>query len=137
MDGAATLHKKIAKAFCAPGKIEGNDILAFIQHVILPYSQLQSPDSKTAAMNVVLKDQIEPTIFRSFAEVTEAYAADDLTPQVARQVVAGSLIKLTTSICHHFETIKNGSVLPMLHIAALRYHLEGKTHRRKGMRRRR
>ena len=104
LDDPATIHKKIAKAYCAPGKIEGNGILAFIQHVLLPYSQLQSLDGKTAAFSVVLKDQTEPTIFRSFAEVTEAYAADHLTPQLAKQVVAESLIKLTTSIRHHFET---------------------------------
>ena len=104
LDDPATIHKKVAKAYCAPGKIEGNGILALIQHVLLPYSQLQSPDGKTAAMSVVLKDQTEPTIFRSFAEVTEAYAADRLTPQLAKQVVKESLIDLTTSIRHHFET---------------------------------
>ncbi|CAD6571739.1 MAG: hypothetical protein ASARMPRED_004773 [Alectoria sarmentosa] len=106
LDDPATIHKKIAKAYCAPGQIEGNGILAFIQHVLLPYSQLQSSDGKTAAISVILKDQTEPTIFRSFAEVTEAYAADCLTPQLAKKVVEESLVKLTTSIRQHFETDK-------------------------------
>lgn len=106
LDDPATIHKKIAKAYCAPGKIEGNGILAFIQHVLLPYSQLQSPDGKTAAISVVLRDQTEPTTFSSFAEVTEAYAADHLTPQLAKQIVEESLIKLTTSIRHQFDTDK-------------------------------
>lgn len=106
LDDPATIHKKIAKAYCAPGKIEGNGILAFIQHVLLPYSQLQSPDGKTAAISVVLRDQTEPTTFSSFAEVTEAYAADYLTPQLAKQIVEESLIKLTTSIRHQFDTDK-------------------------------
>lgn len=106
LDDPATIHKKIAKAYCAPGQIEGNGILAFIQHVLLPCSQLQSPDGKTAAISVVLKDQTEPTIFRSFAEVTEAYTADRLTPQLAKKVVEESLVKLTTSIRQHFETDK-------------------------------
>lgn len=103
LDDPATIHKKISKAYCAPGKIEGNGILAFIQHVLIPYSQLQSPDRKTAAISVALKDQTEPTIFRSFAEVAEAYAADHLTPQLAKHVVEESLIKLTTSIRSQFE----------------------------------
>ena len=30
LDEPASIHKKIAKAYCDPGKIEGNDILAFI-----------------------------------------------------------------------------------------------------------
>ena len=106
LDDPASIQKKIAKAYCAPGKTEGNGILAFIQHVLLPYSQLQSPDGKTAAISVVLKDQKEPTILRSFAEVTEAYAADRLTPQLAKQIVEESLIKFTSSIRHQFETDK-------------------------------
>lgn len=106
LDDPATIRKKIAKAYCAPGQTEGNGILAFIQHVLLPYSQLQSSNGRTAAISVVLKDQTEPTIFGSFAEVTEAYAADRLTPQLAKQVVEESLIKLTSSIRHQFETDK-------------------------------
>lgn len=71
LDGPATIHKKIAKAYCVPSKVEGNGILAFNQHILLPYSQLQSPDGKTAALSALLKDQTNPTIFRSFAEVID------------------------------------------------------------------
>ena len=102
LDEPATIQKKIAKAFYAPGKVEGNGILAFIQHVLLPYSQLQSPDGKTT-MSVVLKDQIEPTVFRSFSEISAAYEADLLTPQIAKKVVTDGLSKLTTSIRSMFE----------------------------------
>ena len=98
LDDPATIHKKIAKAFCPQGKVEENGILAFIQHVLLPYSQLQSLHGKTAGLSVVLKDQTEPTVFRFFAEVAEAYTADRLTPQLAKQVVEEGLVKLTTSI---------------------------------------
>ncbi|KAL9626503.1 MAG: hypothetical protein Q9204_007249 [Flavoplaca sp. TL-2023a] len=102
LDEPATIQKKIAKAFCAPGKVEGNGILAFIQHVLLPYSQLQSPDG-TTTMSVVLKDQIEPTVFRSFSEISAAYEADQLTPQLAKKVVMDGLTKLTTSIRSMFD----------------------------------
>ncbi|KAL8888249.1 MAG: hypothetical protein Q9192_006209 [Flavoplaca navasiana] len=102
LDEPATIQKKIAKAFCAPGKVEGNGILAFIQHVLLPYSQLQSPDGETS-MSVVLKDQTEPTVFRSFSEISAAYEADQLTPQIAKKLVADGLSKLTTSIRSMFD----------------------------------
>ena len=102
LDEPATIQKKIAKAFCAPGKVEGNGILAFIQHVLLPYSQLQFPDGKTT-MSVVLKDQTEPTVFRSFSEISAAYEADQLTPQIAKKVVTDGLTKLTTSIRSMFD----------------------------------
>ncbi len=103
LDDPATIHKKIAKAYCAPCEVEGNGILAFIQHVLLPYSQLQSLDGK-AAISMLLGDQAAPTIFTSFAEVTEAYAADRLTPQLAKKFVEEGLVQLNTSIRRDFET---------------------------------
>ena len=104
LDDPATIRKKIGKAYCAPCKVDGNGILAFIQHVLLPYSQLQSSDGKTANISVVLKDQTEPTTFSSFAEMAIAYTADQLTPRLVKQIVAEGLIRLTTSIRHQFET---------------------------------
>jgi len=103
LDDPATIHKKIAKAYCAPCEVEGNGILAFIQHVLLPYSQLQSLDGE-AAISMLLRDQAAPTIFTSFAEVTEAYAADRLTPQLAKKFVEEGLVQLNTSIRSDFET---------------------------------
>ena len=103
LDEPATIRKKLAKAFCAPRLVEGNGVLAFIQHVLLPYSQLRSPDGKQAAISVVLKDGTEPTILTSFGEVVEAYEADRLTPQIAKKIVEKGLIELTTSIREDFK----------------------------------
>ena len=102
LDDPATIHKKIGKAYCAPKITDGNGILAFIQHVLLPHSQLQSQDGK-AAISVVLKNQTEPTLLTSFAEVTDAYEADELTPQIAKKLVEDCLIKLTASIRSQFD----------------------------------
>ncbi|KAI4231008.1 MAG: hypothetical protein LQ349_005892 [Xanthoria aureola] len=102
LDDPATIQRKIGKAFCAPRLIEGNGILAFIQHVLLPYSQLQSPDGK-ASISVVLKDQTEATTLASFGEVTAAYEADQLTPQIAKKLVIEVLTRLTTSIRNEFD----------------------------------
>lgn len=103
LDDPVTIRKNIAKAYCAPRTTDGNGFLAFIQHVLLPYSQLQSPDGKTANVSVVLKDQTEPTVFTSFAEMAITYNTDQLTPQLAKRIVAEGLIKLMTSIRHQFE----------------------------------
>ncbi|KAI4276434.1 MAG: hypothetical protein LQ337_002484 [Flavoplaca oasis] len=119
LDEPATIQKKIAKAFCAPGRVEGNGILAFIQHVLLPYSQLQSPDGKSS-MSVVLKDQTEPTVFRSFSEISAAYEADQLTPQIAKKLVADGLSELTTGIRRCLTLIWNGSGLRQMLIASQR-----------------
>ncbi|KAL9088208.1 MAG: hypothetical protein Q9165_006335 [Trypethelium subeluteriae] len=102
VDDAATIHRKIAKAHCASREVEGNGVLAFIQHVLLPYSQLQSQDGK-AAITVTLKDQSDPTTFSSFAEMATAYESDLLTPQLAKKIVEEGLVKLITSIRQDFE----------------------------------
>ena len=104
LDDPTTIHKKIAKAFCAPCQTEGNGILAFIQHVLLPCSQLRSADWKGEAISVVLKGDVEPTVFRSFADIQRAYEVDRLTPQLAKKIVEDGLIELTTSIRIRFDS---------------------------------
>lgn len=101
LDDAETIRKKIAKAQCPPRTTQGNGILAFIQHVVLPYSELLSVDGK-ASINVVLKDHTEPSTLRSFAEVEAAYESDSLTPQLAKMIVQNVLVKLTEFIRRDF-----------------------------------
>ena len=36
LDSAAAVKKKMKKAFCEPGKVEGNGVLAFVKHVLFP-----------------------------------------------------------------------------------------------------
>ncbi|RKK66773.1 Tyrosine--tRNA ligase, cytoplasmic [Fusarium oxysporum] len=106
IDDATTIRKKIAKAHCVPCVAEGNGVLAFIQHVLLPYSELQSPDGKPS-ISVILKNETQPTTFGSFAEVVAAYESDSLTPQLAKKIVEDGLIKLTESIRCDFEADKD------------------------------
>ncbi|KAK0711303.1 hypothetical protein B0H67DRAFT_284376 [Lasiosphaeris hirsuta] len=93
----ATIRKKIAKAVCAPRVTEGNGILAFIQQVLLPVSGLRSADGVPSA-RAVLKDQKEPTTFTDFEQVTAAYQADLLTPQIAKAIVQNGLVALIEPI---------------------------------------
>ena len=34
LDSPAAVKKKMKKAFCEPGKVEGNGVLAFVKHVL-------------------------------------------------------------------------------------------------------
>lgn len=36
LDSAANVKKKLKKAFCEPGTVEDNGVLAFIKHVLFP-----------------------------------------------------------------------------------------------------
>ncbi|GAA5843001.1 hypothetical protein JCM3766R1_001658 [Sporobolomyces carnicolor] len=40
LDPPATVKSKIQKAHCAPGEVEGNGVLAFIRHVVVPIGEL-------------------------------------------------------------------------------------------------
>ena len=37
LDSAEQIHSKLKKAFCEPGNVDDNGILAFCEHVIFPY----------------------------------------------------------------------------------------------------
>ncbi|KKA29699.1 hypothetical protein TD95_004465 [Thielaviopsis punctulata] len=97
LEDAASIKKKIAKAVCAPREAAGNGVLSFIEHVIFPYSQLQSADG-VGSVTVTLKDDTEPTTFTKFADLAAAYTEDKLTPQLAKRIVEEGLTKLTDSI---------------------------------------
>jgi len=49
VDESEVIRKKIAKAYCPPGVSEGNGVLAFIQHVLFPYSQLPTAHRPSAS----------------------------------------------------------------------------------------
>ncbi|KAK4208072.1 putative tyrosyl-tRNA synthetase, cytoplasmic [Rhypophila decipiens] len=107
IDDEATIRKKIAKAVCAPRMVEGNRILAFIQHVLLPFEALRSEDG-IPCIEVVLRDQTEPTKFTTFEQVAAAYEADTLTPQLAKSIVQRGLVELTahkSSLSAHKEAV--------------------------------
>lgn len=36
LDAPAVVKKKLKKAFCEPGNIQDNGVLAFVKHVLLP-----------------------------------------------------------------------------------------------------
>ncbi|EHL01932.1 Nucleotidylyl transferase [Glarea lozoyensis ATCC 20868] len=105
LDDATTIQKKIAKAYCAPREVEGNGILAFIQHVLLPYSALQSA-VRQPSISIVLPNHSAPTFFHTYTEVVSAYQADVLTPQIVKKIVEEGLIKLTAPIQRAFEEDK-------------------------------
>jgi tyrosyl-tRNA synthetase len=105
LDDAEIIRKKMSKAYCAPCEVEGNGILAFIQHILLPFSALQSPDGKQS-VSLVLPTHAEATEFTSYAEIISAYESDILTPQLVKKIVVNGLIKPTAPIQQEFEADK-------------------------------
>lgn len=39
LDSASEVKKKLKKAFCEPGNVADNGVLAFVKHVLMPLSE--------------------------------------------------------------------------------------------------
>lgn len=63
--------KKVRKAFAAPKEVEGNGVLALVEYVLLPVSEL-----KTGKREFVVdreRDGLEPLVYTDVAKLHEDY----------------------------------------------------------------
>lgn len=74
----ASLKKKIAKAYAAPGEVEGNGLLGFLQFVIFPVASIQMKEVPF----FVNRDEKwgGPVAYHTFEEVVADYASEKLSP---------------------------------------------------------
>jgi len=93
LDTDAAINKKVRKAFCTPQVTTDNGVLAFIRHVVLPYSALQSPDG-TPSVSIRRKDPAETVTFNAYEKLVAAYEADEVRPQDTKEVVRDNLTRL-------------------------------------------
>lgn len=74
LDSADLISKKIKKAECFPKIVEGNGVLALVEFVLLPGSEL-----KTGRREFVVdrsRDGLEPLVYTDFKQVKEDYEND-------------------------------------------------------------
>jgi tyrosyl-tRNA synthetase len=72
LDGPAAVEKKLKKAVCKPKEVEGNGVIAFVEHVIFRAIALHVDRE---SFTVQRRDQ-EPLIYESIEKLKEDYAAD-------------------------------------------------------------
>ncbi|GAA5926427.1 hypothetical protein JCM3775_001013 [Rhodotorula graminis] len=95
LDGPAAVKSKIGKAHCAPGEVEGNGVLAFIRHVVVPIGDLFQGQGRASARAWVHADAPSDAVFtvegnpkfggsvahfRTVDELDAAYAAGQVHP---------------------------------------------------------
>ena len=73
LDPPDVVEKKLKKAKCVPKEVEGNGVIAFVEHVI--FRALALNIEKEAVFTVQRKDQ-EPLLYDSPQKLKEDYAAD-------------------------------------------------------------
>lgn len=132
LDSSEVVRKKISKAFCEEGNTKENGILAFLQAVLIPISQLRLERlrGKTAADEAegegtlgdqkpfVSEDAPEGTVFtieldakdgggfrhyETFEEIEKDFADKKLFPKVLKTAVADAINKLLDPIRKSFE----------------------------------
>jgi len=74
----AAVKKKIAKAYAAPGVVEGNGLLAFLENVVFPIADIKKKDVPF----FINRDEKwgGSLSYHSFEQVKADYAADRLSP---------------------------------------------------------
>ncbi|KAF7951154.1 uncharacterized protein EAE97_002705 [Botrytis byssoidea] len=100
IDGPEAVEKKLKKAKCTPKEVEGNGVIAFVEHVI--FRALALKNGGTSRFVVERRDQ-EPLIYESVEKLKEDYIADILTPQLIKQSLTAHLNDILKPIREEFE----------------------------------
>lgn len=87
LDTPAQVTKKIKKAFAVPREVEGNGLLAFVQHVLLPVGALRAGKPEFS----VERREGDPLVYHDIESMRKDYAEDVLTPQLLKLGVTNAL----------------------------------------------
>lgn len=74
LDTPQTVEAKLKKAVCAPKETEGNGVIAFVEYVLMPISELGAENGKPRF--VIVKDGGEEVVYESVDKLKEDYVAD-------------------------------------------------------------
>jgi len=132
LDSSEEVQKKISKAFCEEGNITDNGILAFLQAVLIPVSQLRlerlqektgeevtegqgtgrdqqpfitsdAPEGTVFSIQLDAKDGGGYKHYKSYEEIEKDFADKKLFPKVLKTAVGDAINKLLDPIRKAFE----------------------------------
>lgn len=108
LEDPKTVTKKINSAYCAPGDIENNGLLAFIENVVLPIQQLHAGKDEGAFKFFIDRPEKYggPITYTSLDELKEDYKNDKLAPVDLKSGVASQINSLLAPIRAEFEADK-------------------------------
>ncbi|RDW78051.1 tyrosine--tRNA ligase-2 [Coleophoma crateriformis] len=100
LDGPAAVEKKLKKALCKPKEVEGNGVIAFVEHVIFRALALKSGNTPKF---VVERREGEPLIYEDIQKLKEDFTADILTPQLLKAALVVHLNELLAPIKAEYD----------------------------------
>lgn len=77
LDGPEAVEKKLRKAKCVPKEVEGNGVIAFVEHVIFRALALKNNGETKFE---VKRREGEPLVYTSMDKIKEDYLADIVSP---------------------------------------------------------
>lgn len=100
------VKKKINSAYCAPGIVEDNRLLSFIEHIIIPIQELKKgPNYFNLFINRPEKFGGE-IVYDSFEQLKQDYKEEKLAPPDLKTGVADAIIELLAPIMDEFSNNK-------------------------------
>ncbi|KAF0273501.1 hypothetical protein FOG51_01537 [Hanseniaspora uvarum] len=99
------VKKKINTAFCAPGNVDDNGLLSFIQYVIQPIQELKNDKQGFFEFFIDRPEKFGgPMTFTSFEEMKQAFKEEKLSPPDLKIGVTDAINELLAPI---IEELKN------------------------------
>ncbi|KAJ5578762.1 tyrosyl-tRNA synthetase [Penicillium hispanicum] len=90
--------RKIKKAVAAPKVVEGNGLLGFVEHVLIPASELLDGER-----NFKIEWDGQVHVYDNFESLRDDYAADKITPQMLKPAVTSALCRILKPIQAEFQ----------------------------------
>lgn len=105
LEDPKVVTKKINSAYCAPGDIENNGLIAFIENVVLPIQQLHAgKDDGVFNFFIDRPDKYGgPITYTSLDELKDDYKNDKLSPVDLKSGVASQINALLAPIRAEFD----------------------------------
>ncbi|KAF5581592.1 tyrosyl-tRNA synthetase [Fusarium pseudoanthophilum] len=101
LDTPEEVTKKLRKAVCVPKEVEGNGVIAFIEHVIFRVESLKTGGKPR--FTVETRDG-ETLVYEDISKLKGDYKSDILTPQMTKPAVIKALNNLLDPIRKDFES---------------------------------
>jgi len=102
LDAPEVVQKKLRNAICAPKEVEGNGLIAFLEHVIFRAQALKN--GKVEFIVDRTRDQLEPLVYSTIEPLKKDYTADILTPQLLKPALTLALNTLLAPIRAEFDS---------------------------------
>lgn len=98
------IRKKVNSAFCAPGEVEGNGLIAFLEYVVQPIQELKAGKEGVFSFEINRPEKYGgPISFDSVDKVKADYASGDLLPVDLKAGVADQIVALLEPIKAEFD----------------------------------